>query len=168
MATCSCILSFLTDLSLNELQSRFWGDPVASHASDAPSSLHVHVFAQTAGVTFVWPPARALCLVLLLIPTLVPEQILGISSRLPRFEPDFHICRCMSLPTFMWPPARAFCLVSQIHFTSALKQILERSSRLPCLGPDFHNCRCMFLPRQPESFFHILFSQYDSDCRAQE
>ena len=33
-ATCSCILSCLTDSSLNQVQNRFWGDPVACQASD--------------------------------------------------------------------------------------------------------------------------------------
>jgi len=76
---------------------------------------------------------------------------------LPCFRPDFHFCRCMSLPIQL---ESFLCGCLLVHFGLPYrsipklvpKQILGRSSRLSCSGPDFHVCRCMSLLIQLGSF----------------
>ena len=122
------------------------------------SRFQVHVSAHAARVIF-------LCGHLLVhfilshrsIPNPALKQILGRSCRLPYFGPDYHVCRCMSLPIQL---ESLLCGHLLVHFVTSYKfipklcpkQIRGISSRLPCLGSYFHVCRCMSLPIQKDSF----------------
>ena len=72
------------------------------------------------------------------IPNPAQKQILGRSSRLPYFGPDYDFCRCMALPIEL---ESLLCGHLHVHFVTSYKfipklcpkQILGRSSRLPCL-----------------------------------
>ena len=86
----------------------------------ALSCLHVHVFAQTAGVFSVWAPARACCLVLQINPDISSKADSGViqllaapRTRFPHLQ--VHVSAQTAGVAFVWPPARAFCLFLQTY-----------------------------------------------------
>ena len=118
------------------------------------------------------------------IPKLVPKQTLGRSSRSPCFGPDFHDCRCMSLPTqlesFLCGHLLVHCVLSYRSTPNlAPEHIFGQIQSLAMLRIRLSRLQVQVsLPMQLESFLfaatcscivscHIHFSPYlfNATCR---